>query len=122
MRDSADSQKGVVMNEPVHPVELDASAQILTNLVREIAQCVVDDSASVIVDATPDGDGTLLRLRVAPGEVGKVIGKQGRTARSLRTILSAAGMKLKHRFSLDIIEEGRERERSERQDGAFDEA
>ena len=110
------------MNEPVHPVELDASVQILINLVREIAQCLVDDSTSVIVDATPDGDGTLLRLRVAPGEVGKVIGKQGRTARSLRTILSAAGMKLKHRFALDIIEEGRERQRNEHQDGAFDEA
>ncbi len=39
-------------------------------------------------------------------DVGKVIGKQGRTARSLRTILSAASMKQRHRFSLDIVEEG----------------
>ena len=41
----------------------------------------------------------------AHSDVGKVIGKQGRTARSMRTILSAASMKLKHRFSLDIVEE-----------------
>ena len=46
-----------------------------------------------------------IRLRVAASDVGKVIGKQGRTARSMRTILSAASMKLKHRFSLDIVEE-----------------
>lgn len=96
------------MTEPIVPVHADGSVQMLIDLVREIAQSLVDDSASVVVDATPDGDGTLLRLRVAPGEVGKVIGKQGRTARSLRTILSAAGMKLKHRFSLDIVEEARE--------------
>lgn len=97
------------MNEPMHPVHADGSMQKLIDLVRGIAQSLVDDAGSVAVDATPDGDGTILRLRVAPGEVGKVIGKQGRTARSLRTILSAAGMKLKHRFTLDIVEEARER-------------
>lgn len=97
------------MNEPMPPVHADGSVQSLIDLVRGIAQSLVDDAASVAVNATPDGDGTILRLRVAPGEVGKVIGKQGRTARSLRTILSAAGMKLKHRFSLDIVEEARER-------------
>lgn len=97
------------MNEPMQPVHVEGSVQTLIDLVREIARSLVDDGASVAVDATADGDGTILRLRVAPGEVGKVIGKQGRTARSLRTILSAAGMKLRHRFSLDIVEEARER-------------
>lgn len=100
------------MSEPVQPIEANGSVQTLIDLVREIAQSLVDDSAGVVVDAVPDGDGTLLRLRVAPGEVGKVIGKQGRTARSLRTILGAAGMKLKHRFALDIIEEAREHRQS----------
>jgi hypothetical protein len=47
---------------------------------------------------------TLLELRVAPGDLGKVIGKQGRTARSIRTLLGAAGMKLKKRFTLEILE------------------
>ena len=47
----------------------------------------------------------MLEIRVAPGDVGKVIGKQGRTARSMRTLLSAAGMKLHKRYSLDIVED-----------------
>jgi len=46
-----------------------------------------------------------LKLRVAPQDVGKVIGKQGRTARSVRTILGAVSMKLHHRYTLDILEE-----------------
>ena len=47
---------------------------------------------------------TVLELRVAPSDLGKVIGKQGRTARSIRTILGAAGMKMKRRFTLEILE------------------
>jgi predicted RNA-binding protein YlqC (UPF0109 family) len=47
---------------------------------------------------------TVLELRVHPSDLGKVIGKQGRTARSIRTILGAAGMKLKKRFMLEILE------------------
>jgi predicted RNA-binding protein YlqC (UPF0109 family) len=50
-------------------------------------------------------DGTALKLRVSPQDVGKVIGKQGRTARSMRTILGAVSMKLHHRYTLDILEE-----------------
>jgi predicted RNA-binding protein YlqC (UPF0109 family) len=77
----------------------------MTDLVAEIARALVDDPDSVSVEAIQDGDCTAIRLRVAHNDVGKVIGKQGRTARSMRTILSAASMKLKHRFSLDIVEE-----------------
>jgi predicted RNA-binding protein YlqC (UPF0109 family) len=47
---------------------------------------------------------TVLALRVAPGDLGRVIGKQGRTARSIRTILGAAAMKLQKRFALEILE------------------
>ena len=50
-------------------------------------------------------ENTVLKLRVAPQDVGKVIGKQGRTARSVRTILGAVSMKLRHRYTLDILEE-----------------
>jgi predicted RNA-binding protein YlqC (UPF0109 family) len=78
----------------------------MTDLVTEIAHALVDDPSSVSVEAIADGDSTVIRLRVAQSDVGKVIGKQGRTARSMRTILSAASMKLKHRFSLDIVEQG----------------
>jgi uncharacterized protein len=78
----------------------------MTDLITEIAHALVDDPGSVSVEAIADGDSTVIRLRVAQSDVGKVIGKQGRTARSMRTILSAASMKLKHRFSLDIVEQG----------------
>jgi predicted RNA-binding protein YlqC (UPF0109 family) len=80
--------------------------QNMTELITEIAHALVDDPSSVSVEAIAEGDSTVIRLRVAQSDVGKVIGKQGRTARSMRTILSAASMKLKHRFSLDIVEQG----------------
>jgi predicted RNA-binding protein YlqC (UPF0109 family) len=77
----------------------------MTDLITEIARALVDEPGSVSVEAIADGDSTIIRLRVAQSDVGKVIGKQGRTARSMRTILSAASMKLRHRFSLDIVEQ-----------------
>lgn len=73
-------------------------------LMTELAKALVDEPESVVVEAIADGDATLLRLYVAPSDIGKVIGKQGRTARSLRTILGAASMKFQHRFGLDIVE------------------
>jgi hypothetical protein len=76
----------------------------MQTLMTEIVRALVDDTKAVQVEAIPDNDVTVLRLRVAPGDIGKVIGKQGRTARSLRTILGAASMKYKHRFALDIVE------------------
>jgi hypothetical protein len=75
-------------------------------LMTEIAKALVDSPEAVHVEAIKDGESTILRLHVAPSDIGKVIGKQGRTARSLRTILSAASMKLHHRFALDIVEAG----------------
>ena len=76
----------------------------IRTLVTEIAQALVDDPAAVKVEAILDQDTAVLRLQVAPADVGKVIGKQGRTARSLRTILGAASMKHRRRFALDIVE------------------
>ena len=77
----------------------------MVELVTEIARALVDSPERVSVEAFAEGESTVLRLRVASTDIGKVIGKQGRTARSLRTILAAASMKLKHRFALDIVEE-----------------
>jgi uncharacterized protein len=74
-------------------------------LVEQIAQALVDAPAEVKVEAVDDGDATVLELRVAQTDLGKVIGKQGRTAKSIRTILGAASMKLKRRYTLDIIED-----------------
>ena len=83
----------------------DDPARNMQLLVTEIARALVDSPDEVTVEAIQENDSTVLRLRVAKTDIGKVIGKQGRTARSLRTILGAASMKLQHRFSLDIIEE-----------------
>lgn len=76
----------------------------MRELVTDIARALVDEPEAVRVEVQKQPEGTVLRLRVARVDVGKVIGKQGRTARSLRTILSAASMKLQHRYSLDILE------------------
>jgi predicted RNA-binding protein YlqC (UPF0109 family) len=73
-------------------------------LVEHIAQALVDAPNDVQVTAVDEDQGTVLELRVAPGDLGKVIGKQGRTAKSIRTILGAASMKLKKRYTLEIIE------------------
>ncbi len=70
----------------------------------EITRALVDDVDAVRVEVISDQNSVVLRLHVANNDIGKVIGKQGRTARSLRTILGAASMKLQHRFSLDIVE------------------
>ena len=85
--------------------EPNGAVESMRNLVLEIARALVDKPEEVVVDTIAENGGTVLQLRVAAGDVGKVIGKQGRTARSLRTILGAASMKLQHRFSLDIVEE-----------------
>ena len=77
----------------------------MVDLIAGMARLLVDAADQVRVDVIPDGDTTILRLHVAAGDIGKVIGRQGRTARSLRTILSAASMKIKRRYSLDIVEQ-----------------
>ncbi len=61
-------------------------------LVGEIARALVDEPEAVEVQTVARDESTILKLRVAPGDVGKVIGKQGRTARSIRTILRALSM------------------------------
>lgn len=73
-------------------------------LIESIAKALVDEPDSVQVSSVNEDDSTVLELRVAQPDVGKVIGKQGRTARAMRTILGAAGMKLHRRFSLEILE------------------
>jgi predicted RNA-binding protein YlqC (UPF0109 family) len=77
----------------------------MRTLVEQIAQALVDTPAEVQVTPVDEGDATVLELRVAQTDLGKVIGKQGRTAKSIRTILGAASMKLKRRYTLEIIEE-----------------
>jgi uncharacterized protein len=76
----------------------------MKELIEDIAKDLVDIPDEVSVRSVEGAQLTVLELKVAPSDLGKVIGKQGRTALSIRTILGAAGMKLKHRFTLEIIE------------------
>jgi predicted RNA-binding protein YlqC (UPF0109 family) len=76
----------------------------MKQLVEEIAKALVDIPDEVQVQEIQGEQVTVLELRVAPSDLGKVIGKQGRTARSIRTLLGAAGMKLNRRFQLEILD------------------
>ena len=76
----------------------------MKELVEHIAKSLVDKPEDVSVTVIEGEQSVVLELRVAPDDLGRVIGKQGRTARSFRTILNAAGMKLKKRLTLEILE------------------
>ena len=76
----------------------------MKQLVEDIAKALVDAPDEVKVHEVEGEQVTVLELRVAPTDLGKIIGKQGRTARSIRTLLGAAGMKLNRRFTLEILE------------------
>jgi predicted RNA-binding protein YlqC (UPF0109 family) len=76
----------------------------MKELVEAIAKALVDHPEQVQVHAVDGEQVTVLELKVAPDDLGKVIGRQGRTAKSIRTLLGAAGMKLKKRFTLEILE------------------
>ncbi len=76
----------------------------MRQLIEDIAKALVDVPESVQVNEVSGELATVLELRVDPSDVGKIIGKQGRTARSLRTILSAVSMKYNRRFTLEILE------------------
>lgn len=76
----------------------------LKQLVQTLAEALVDDPASVDVAELEGDNNIILELRVAKKDIGKVIGKDGRTAQSLRTIVSAASIKIGRRAHLDIID------------------
>jgi predicted RNA-binding protein YlqC (UPF0109 family) len=82
-------------------IEQSASARAL---IEYIAKSLVETPAEVFVDEYEDGDETVVELEVAENDVGKVIGRSGRIARALRTVLAAAGSKQDKRYALEIIE------------------
>jgi uncharacterized protein len=73
-------------------------------LIEQIAKALVDDPAHVSVNPVEEGGETVLELSVGPNDLGRVIGKQGRTARAMRNVLGAAGLKFNKRFTLEILE------------------
>jgi len=75
----------------------------MKDLVEAIAKALVDHPDQVQVKSVDGEQVTVLELRVHPEDLGKVIGRQGRTAKSIRTILGAAGMKIRKRLTLEIL-------------------
>ncbi|HEX8796438.1 MAG TPA: KH domain-containing protein [Polyangiaceae bacterium] len=82
----------------------EASSSALTELIKAIAMELVDNPDEVEVVEIPGENNTVIELRVAKDDIGKVIGKEGRTAQSMRTILTAASQKLGKRAHLDIVD------------------
>ncbi len=76
----------------------------MKELIEMIAKALVDKPEEVSVAEVQGEQTVVLELRVAQSDLGKVIGKQGRTARAIRTLLGAAGMKVRTRFVLEILE------------------
>ena len=77
----------------------------MKELVESIARALVDHADDVHVTVVEGPQGAALELRVHPEDLGKVIGRQGRTAKAIRTLLGASGMKLRKRFTLEIHED-----------------
>jgi predicted RNA-binding protein YlqC (UPF0109 family) len=76
----------------------------MKELIENIAKALVDKPEDVSVSEVEGERTTVFELRVAPSDLGKVIGKQGKTARAMRTLLSAAGTKIGKRCVLEILE------------------
>ena len=76
----------------------------MKDLVEMIAKALVDSQDQVSVTEVEGEQTTVLELKVAQSDLGKVIGRQGRTARSIRTLLAAAGMNPQKRYVLEILE------------------
>lgn len=99
------------MNEPTPQSEMPAESKPSADprlLIEQVVKMLVDEPAEVIVDEFPERGATVFELVVAPDDIGKVIGKSGRTVRALRTLLDAVGVKLNKRYELDVIEEDEE--------------
>ncbi len=83
---------------------METTPVLMKQLVEDIAKALVDMPEEVTVRELNGEQVTVLELKVAPTDLGKVIGKQGRTARSIRTLIGAASMKLNRRYTLEILE------------------
>jgi predicted RNA-binding protein YlqC (UPF0109 family) len=76
----------------------------MEELIEFVAKSLVDDVEAVNTHVYNRGDQIVVELEVAQPDLGKVIGRQGRTARAMRTLLSAAGQKTRRRYTLDIVD------------------
>ena len=83
---------------------MNPTATQMDELVSQIARSLVDNPQDVLVNAIEGSQTTVLELRVAKEDIGKVIGRQGRTARAMRTLIAAVSAKFKKRAILEIVE------------------
>jgi predicted RNA-binding protein YlqC (UPF0109 family) len=74
------------------------------DLLALMAKALVDKPELIRVDEVEEGESTVLEIHMDPEDVGKIIGKQGRTVRALRTILDAAGQKFDKRYEVEVME------------------
>jgi len=81
----------------------------MRELIELLARALVDEPDQVEVREVDEGDATLLELRVAPDDIGKVIGKQGRTIKAMRTLVHAASIKSQKRVLLEMADDRRRR-------------
>ena len=84
--------------------KMSESSVNLRTLIEQVAKALVEAPAAVSVTQIEEGPETVLELTVAEADMGKVIGKQGRTVRAMRNLVSAAGVKANKRFVLEILE------------------
>ena len=77
----------------------------MEELVRFIAKNLVDEPDSVVVVSREEGDTVVISLSVAPTDMGKVIGRQGRIAKAIRTVVKAASVREDKKYMVDIIEQ-----------------
>ena len=77
---------------------------MMEELVRFIARNLVDEPDSVKVESREEGDTVVISLSVAPGNMGKVIGRQGRIAKAIRTVVKAASVREDKKYMVDIVE------------------
>ena len=78
---------------------------MMEELVRFIAKNLVDEPDSVVVETREEGDTVVISLSVAPGDMGKVIGRQGRIAKAIRTVIKAASVREDKKYMVDIVEQ-----------------
>lgn len=84
---------------------MDESTESVVELVEIIAKSLVDEPEEVSVEAVEGSQSSVLELSVHASDLGKVIGRRGRTAKSIRTLLGAVSMKHDHRYTLEILED-----------------
>ena len=78
---------------------------MMEELVSFIAKNLVDEPDSVVVETREEGDTVVISLSVAPGDMGKVIGRQGRIAKAIRTVVKAASVREDKKYMVDIVEQ-----------------